>query len=350
MVSKLSPAQWAEVEELGRAGLRGKAIVDELELDIHTANVNKHLRLAGIGENGEPAELTVAEARREQMERLFSDYREVPPIKIDKLKEGARVVIISDLQVPFSQPGLIGGVDNKVGAFEAFLKDYDPALVILNGDVRDCYTLSSFDKSPSRRFGEKEEKRLTQNELKAINKAAPNARKIFHNGNHEERLERTYAQLCQRDNRAFEIFDAIGFDKLNTRSMLNLDDLGYEWQPYSGWTDVLGLIVTHGDLVAKESGETARKMYDKWKSSLVMGHTHRLAAYFHTDATGKAHAAYEGGCMCRLDGLGYVVNPDWQNGWVIGEVHGGLLHTSLVPVFDGCFWVPGAGTYKLKAV
>jgi len=347
MVSKLSDMQWHEVEELGRAGMRGKAIKDELDLDLHPANINKHLQLKGIGATGEVAELTLAEARRAQLEQLFAKPLDSPPIKIEKLKDGARVVIASDFQLPFSQPGLVGGVDNKVGAFEAFLADYDPALVILNGDIRDCYSLSSFDRDPSRRFGEKEEKRLTQNELRAINKAAPRARKIFHSGNHEARLERTYAQLCQKDSRAFEIFSALGFETLNTRSMLNLDDLGYEYQPYSGWTDVLGLIVTHGDLIGHESGETARKIYEKWKSSAVVGHSHRLAAFFHTDAQGKAHAVYEGGCMCRLDGLGYTVNPNWQNGWIIGEVHGGLLHTQLVPVFDDRFWVPGVGSYKL---
>ena len=74
MPSKLTEAEWKEVEELGREGMRGKAIVDALGLDIHIANVNKHLRLAGIGATGDPAELTLAEARKEQMLRLFSDY------------------------------------------------------------------------------------------------------------------------------------------------------------------------------------------------------------------------------------------------------------------------------------
>jgi len=347
MVSKLSDMEWHEVEELGRAGMRGKAIVDELGLDIHIANINKHLRLAGIGASGDVAELTLTEARNEQMVRLFSGYTDIPPIKIDKLKEGARVVIASDFQIPFEEPWLIGGTQNKVGAFEAFLKDYDPSLVVLNGDIRDAYALSSFDKSPSRRFGEKEEKRLTQNELRTIDKQAPRARKIFNNGNHEERLEKTYMQLCQKDSRAFEVFDAQGFSDLNTRSMLKLDDLGWEWQPYKGWTDILGFIVTHGDIVKQESAQTAMAMYNKFQSSGTSGHTHRLGAYFHTDSTGKTRAWYESGCLCRLD-LEYVTAPDWQQGFLIGEVNGGLLHTQLVPVFDNRFIVPSVGVYKAK--
>ena len=327
--------------------MRGKAIIDALELDIHAANVNKFLARQGISTNGEPAELTLAESRKEQMDRLFSDYADIPPIKIDKLKEGERVVIASDFQIPFEEPWLIGGTQNKVGAFEAFLKDYDPGVVVLNGDIRDCYALSSFDKSPSRRFGEKEEKRLTRNELITIGKQAPRARRVFNNGNHEERLEKTYAQLCQKDSRAFEIFDAQGFGELNTRSMLKLDDLGWDWQPYRGWTDILGFIITHGDVVRPESAQTAKAMYDKWQSSGTSGHTHRLGAYFHTDSTGKTRAWYESGCLCRLD-LEYVTCPDWQQGFLVGEVSGGLLHTQLVPVFDNRFVVPGVGTYKAR--
>jgi hypothetical protein len=347
MTTKLSDRQWAEVAELGKQGMRGKAIIDALELDIHAANVNKFLARQGISTNGEPAELTLAESRKEQMLRLFGDYSAIAPIKIDKLKEGERVVIASDFQIPFEEPWLIGGTQNKVGAFEAFLKDYDPGVVVLNGDIRDCYALSSFDKSPSRRFGEKEEKRLTRNELITIGKQAPRARRVFNNGNHEERLEKTYAQLCQKDSRAFEIFDAQGFGELNTRSMLKLDDLGWDWQPYRGWTDILGFIITHGDVVRPESAQTAKAMYDKWQSSGTSGHTHRLGAYFHTDSTGKTRAWYESGCLCRLD-LEYVTCPDWQQGFLVGEVSGGLLHTQLVPVFDNRFVVPGVGTYKAQ--
>jgi len=347
MTSKLSESQWAEVEEMGRAGSRGKAIVDALGLNIHPANVNKHLNLKGIGATGEPAELSLAESRREQMEQLFRGYSTVPPIKINKLKEGTRIVVASDLQIPFEERWLIGGTQNKVGAFEAFLKDYDPGVVVLNGDIRDCYALSTFDKSPSRRFGEREEKRLTQNELEVINKAAPKSRKIFIDGNHEDRLSRMLAQICQKDNRAFEIFDAKGFADFNTRSFLDLDSLGWEWLPYRAWADILGFIVTHGDIVKAESAQTAKAMYDKWQSSGTSGHTHRLGAYFHTDSTGKTRAWYESGCMCRLD-LEYVTNPDWQQGFIIGEVNGGLLHTQLVPVFDNRFVVPSVGVYKAK--
>lgn len=347
MQSKLSDMEWFEVEQLGKQGMRGKAIVDALGLEIHPANINKYLAKKGIGATGEPAELTLAEARREQMARLFSGYTLLPPIRIDNMKEGERVVIASDFQIPFEEPWLIGGTQNKVGAFEAFLKDYDPDLVILNGDIRDAYVLSSFDKSPSRRFGEKEEKRLTRNELQVVKKQASRARTILHSGNHEERLEKTYAQLCQKDTRAFEVFDAQGFSDLNTNTMLDLPGLGWEWQPYRGWTDVLGFIVTHGDIVKAESAQTAKAMYDKWQSSGTSGHTHRLGAYFHTDSTGKAHAWYESGCMCRMD-LEYVTNPDWQQGFLIGVVSDNLLHTQIVPVFNNRFVVAGTGTYRAK--
>lgn len=349
MNSKLSPNEWAEVERLGKEGMRGKAIVDALSLDIHPANINKYLAKNGITTSGEPAELTLAESRREQMEQLFHGYTNVEPIYITSAKEGARVVIASDFQIPFEERWLIGGTQKKYGAWEAFLTDYDPDIVMLNGDIHDAYPLSTFDKSPSRRFNLRDEKKFTINELETINKAAPRARKILINGNHEDRLWRALVQLSQKDIRAFEIFDAQGFQDFNTASFLHLNDLGWEWQPYKGWVDYLGFVVTHGDMVGAESADTAKKMFVKWHSSGASGHTHRLGSYYHTGSGGKSHVWHEIGCMCRLD-LEYVSGggPNWQQGFMVGQVSNGLFHSQLIPVFDNRFIVPGVGVYRAK--
>lgn len=347
MASKLSDMQWHEVEEYGRAGMRGKAIVDAMDLDIHPANINKYLQKKGIGATGEVAELTIAEARREQMESLFYNYKDTPPIEISKLKEGTRVVIISDMQVPFEEPWLFSTQKGRKGAINAFIRDFNPGILAVNGDGFDAYSVSSYDKKPSRRFTLNDEKSRMEVGLDHLEDDAPDAERIYIEGNHEDRLQRALVSLCQKDIRAVEFFGATQLSGLGFRSLLQLDKRGWLSQPYGGYADILGFKITHGDVVGQESGETARKMFQKWHSSGTSGHTHRLGAYYHRDAAGKTHAWYESGCLCRFD-LEYVTNPNWQQGFLIGEVSNNKLHMHLVPVFDNRFYVPGVGIYKGK--
>jgi hypothetical protein len=66
-------------------------------------------------------------------------------------------------------------------------------------------------------------------------------------------------------------------------------------------------------------------------TSVLIGHTHR-AGVFHTNQTGD-HAAYENGCLCRLDGLGYAQFPDWQQAFSVVDVFpGGMFNVNLIRI------------------
>ena len=347
MVTKLTEEQWQQVRKLGQQGMRGKAIVDILSLNLHPANVNKFLQKEGIGQIGEPGELTVAEARRQQIEELWYGYQNALPITIKKELDGTRVVVLSDAQIPFEERWLIGGATNKNGAIERFLYDFDPDYLIINGDWADVYSASRYDKRPGRRFNLKDELKAVRSSLAGLTNAAPHATRIFLEGNHEDRLMKTMIQVAQKDIRALELFGASNLDGLTAKNLLALDDTGWKWQPYCGFVNFLGFIITHGDIVGQESAETARKMFQKWHSSGCSGHTHRLGSYYSTEATGKSHVWHETGCLCRLD-LEYVRGPNWQQGFLIGTVSDNLLHTQLVPIFNNRFVIPNVGVYRVR--
>lgn len=293
-------------------------------------------------------ELSALEEKDQQMLDLFRGYQTYKPIKITKLKDKTRVVILSDAQIPFNDLGLIGGTKKgKYGAVERFISDYDPDIIAINGDWLDAYTISSFSKAPNRKFTLKDEIKLACNTLETLNKAAPRARKIFGAGNHEYRIQRAAIEACQKSNAAFELFGVSDFKGLDVQSMMHLTDLGWEYFPYGNHVDLLGFVIAHGSIVASEAGVTARRMYLKYHSSGTSGHTHRAAVYTHTDGTGKEHVWIESGCLCRKD-LEYLhgETPNWTQAFVIGEVNNNKLHTSLITAFDNRFWVPNMGTYK----
>jgi hypothetical protein len=63
----------------------------------------------------------------------------------------------------------------------------------------------------------------------------------------------------------------------------------------------------------------------------MIGHTHRLGIYYRTNASGT-YAAYENGCLCRLDPE-YAICPDWQQGFSVIHVEAnGYFHVQQIPI------------------
>lgn len=97
-----------------------------------------------------------------------------------------------------------------------------------------------------------------------------------------------------------------------------------EWCPIELVESVViadDLLVIHGDLVRKYGGYSSRGHMEKWQSSVMHGHTHRIGqSVRRLPAMGTRpdtlQRSYETGAMCRLD-PSYVSAPDWANGFAI---------------------------------
>lgn len=106
--------------------------------------------------------------------------------------------------------------------------------------------------------------------------------------------------------------------------------LSYETWFYPSWCPIAlvdslviadDLLVIHGDLVRKFGAYSARGHMEKWQSSVMHGHTHRIGQSMQRiPAVGSRpnalRRAFETGCLCRLD-PSYVTAPDWANGFAI---------------------------------
>lgn len=81
------------------------------------------------------------------------------------------------------------------------------------------------------------------------------------------------------------------------------------------------LLVLHGDMVRKHAAYSARGHAEKWHSSVMHSHTHRLGSSMERiPAVGsraeQVRRAFEIGCMCSLQ-PSYVSAPNWTNGFAI---------------------------------
>lgn len=189
-------------------------------------------------------------------------------------------------------------------------------VVINGGDLLDAYWLSRFGKNPDHSDRIQDEIDKARVHLHQMAQAAPRARRVLLEGNHEQRLSRT---IWEMPGTASEIAKLTAFREAMTwPSLLGLGQVGWEWVPTErqSKTDILpGMITKHGTVVRKHSGATARGEWEKYGKSGISGHVHRMGLYYHRDHNG-AHVWIEGGCTCSLDPE-YMTDPDWQQGCTI---------------------------------
>lgn len=238
------------------------------------------------------------------------------------------IIAAGDFHIPFE--------DKKATSIlKQYLKERQPDTLIFNGDFLDCYSLSKFTKDPSRITQLQDDINYARKELRQYRKLLPNA-DIYYmikGANHEERLQKYLWSKAP---------ELAKLEGLRIEKLLELDELGIKPITDRIWISLGNeLLITHGDLVRKFSGYSAKGMFDKHGKSILMNHTHRLGAHYHRNATGM-HAAFENGCMCDLNPE-YIFNPDWQQGFSIIYKKKGKnrFYVEQVPIIDGVAIIEG---------
>jgi len=256
---------------------------------------------------------------------LFDDPREFKTLNIRSAPDGYRVIIINDTQRPFHDK-------RTLEAVEHFWDDLKPQLEVYNGDIADLYTISDFNKNPSRRFTLADELADTRGWLEARAEANPDARRVFIEGNHEDRLRRWLWKNAE----------LAGLPELALERLLGLEDVGAEVLPYMSVLDFLGFRIEHGfKTTASKAYPTsvARWMAHATASSGLCGHTHHFGIYSWTDAKGS-HSYIENGCLCRKN-LEYAPFPNWQSAFTYGIVQRNKVHLFPTQIYEDGFFANG---------
>lgn len=232
------------------------------------------------------------------------------------------VVFVGDEQAPYH--------DTELHAlFLRWLAHNQPQEAVHLGDLLDLPTLSRHRPNPVWNAGPQECINAGYRILRGYREASPGTYWRALPGNHDERLRDYQLQ------RAPELFGIKAAD-LDGRelaavhslpSLLHFDALGIEWVGSDGdyehaqvdLTD--SLCARHGFITGANS---AQKTLDKLGLNVVVGHTHRQVVTYVTEERRRetlVTMCVEAGAMCKRDGgLGYVVNPNWQNGFYAANV------------------------------
>jgi hypothetical protein len=190
-------------------------------------------------------------------------------------------------------------------------------VVVDHGDTLDCSEISAYPKDPDRRVSLKEEIRQGAEHFATVAQLAPNARRIWLEGNHEDRLRRLIWSLSDK-RQAGEIFsiDSVK-EALQWKNLLGLESLGFEVIPYPRHELLWNLlIVCHGEAARNVSGQSEKQELSKYSKSGLSGHTHRIGGF--TQRIYDSSLSWWGlGCLCSLHTQSYINHPNWQQGFAL---------------------------------
>jgi UDP-2,3-diacylglucosamine pyrophosphatase LpxH len=209
-------------------------------------------------------------------------------------------IIVNDAHVPFH--------DKKTFAlFLGFIEREKPDKIYINGDWGDMYSISRFDKDPERviRYRLQKEGEAVMATLTDIKLAGKGCKLYYIRGNHEKRMKKFL----------WNHPELIGLKPL--RELYGIDILGYKYHEKGFRSGKFW--ITHGTMVRKHAGYTARAEFEKNGCSGISGHTHRDGKYTVRNRNGH-FVWYENYCMCDLNAEYIEGLANWTQGW-------SMLHT-----------------------
>jgi predicted phosphodiesterase len=189
--------------------------------------------------------------------------------------------------------------------FLASMKDWKPDTLVIHGDWADFYKVSRFSKDPRRQLSFAEEVESCRDGLKELSSLSSVTRRIFVEGNHENRLA---AYLADKAPDLFEF--------VSVPDLLKLDEYGWEFVPYKDSIQLGKLWITH------DAGFIGRyavyRTADTFQHSVVTAHTHRMCYIVEGNATGEHFVAASFGWMGDVDQVDYMHKVKAKRDWTLG--------------------------------
>ncbi len=239
--------------------------------------------------------------------------------------ELARVLIIPDVHRPY----------HDVKAWNLLLRaarDFKPDKIVVLGDFADFYSVSSFDKNPTKASdlkAEADDVNIGLDELDSLGATT----KIFIKGNHEDRLERYLFKAAPA---------LIGCVSVN--ELFRFAERGWQVVDYKQSTRLGKLRLTHDTGTAGINAH--RQSMDAFQASVAIGHTHRMEMGFKGCADGNPTVAAMFGWLGDIEQVDYLHRIQAMRHWVLGfgvafQEPNGVMHINPVPIINGTCVVAG---------
>jgi predicted phosphodiesterase len=216
-----------------------------------------------------------------------------------------RIAVLSDVHMPYHD---LHAVETAV----AEASKRRPQMVILNGDIMDCYQLSKWQKDPRRRRF-KDELATAAAFLDYLGDWMPHAVIKWKLGNHEEWYWR-YLEA-----RAPEL---LGLPQFEPEAVFGLAARGAEIIGDKRIIHAGKLSIIHGHeypAAVLSPVNAARGYFLRAKSSVLGGHFHQRSEHFEPDLRHKVLGAWSTGCLCDLHPE-YARLNRWSHGWAFVEL------------------------------
>lgn len=225
-----------------------------------------------------------------------------------RLPPGGKWLILSDAHFPFQDNKAINlalEYGYKIGCDS----------ILFNGDMSDCYSLSTFARDPEVRRFPREVKTFgrflddLQSNFKPRNW-------IWKCGNHEDRLERYLMS------HAAELF---GLEAFTFKNFFNLAARGIQWVPES-WPITCGALnILHGHEYRMRWASPvnpARGIFLRAGECTLVAHEHKTSEHAATTLAERVIGCWSQGCLCNLHPQYRPLNA-WNHGFAILHTGGG---------------------------
>lgn len=207
-----------------------------------------------------------------------------------------RLVLLNDMHIPFHDKKTISSIKRAV-------KKLKPDILLLGGDIADFYSVSHFNKNPSRLEKNTLSKETTQvkETLKDMTKWGAKDIKYMM-GNHEERLQKYIYKNSP------ELHWIKG---LKIEEILGLKELDIEFIENRFWKHK-GVMYSHLNKCLKWGGASAKNLGLDYNCPVVHTHNHKVGHVRLGDRD-----FYDNGCLCKLEAE-YVSGPVmWNQAFMI---------------------------------
>ena len=226
--------------------------------------------------------------------------------------------------------------EKAINVFLKTVEELQPQTVILNGDTMDCMAISKYPKDLKVRWSLLDERKSYHeflDTLLSISNATIYETFSNHSGQSIDGRWRRYLS-----DRLGEL--ACLPEITNTLSYENVFMGEYQnYIQHVDYVDLNGLIVTHGTTVRKNGGYSCLGEIEKWKTSILHGHTHRIGSSCQRIPAigGRGEGLIVGletGCLCSLEAA-YGTALNWQTGFAIVGVGGDSFGVEQVYIDKG---------------
>ena len=235
-----------------------------------------------------------------------------------------RVLRLSDIHYPFHDERALEAAIN-------YGIKKDPTILLLDGDIIDCHSISRYMKDPRERYTETE-MRMVGQEIEQFKKLFPKARIIWKEGNHEQRLV-TYLLT-----KAPELYGLPMLDIPGLVTMFNSPDTmtGVEWVNDNRVIRIGKLACLHGHEYRGGGGvNPARWLFLRTGESAIVGHFHRTSEHSEPNLSRDQMACWSTGGLCELQ-PGYQRHSKHNHGFAYIEVEdSGMFRVKNIRVLDG---------------